>query len=59
MVPRTTVYPAAAVDPTGEEHDQAVDPDPEACRRRHATLQRVQEVLVDIARLLVSCSLMQ
>ena len=38
----------------GQEHDQAVDPDAEAARRRHAVLERPEVVLVDGAGLEVA-----
>src|SRR5262245_58230053 len=37
-----------------KEHDEAVDADPDAARRRHPVLQRVQEALVERLRLLVA-----
>src|SRR5437660_256474 len=38
----------------GEDHDEAVDPDAHAARRRHSVLERADEVLIVRLRLLVA-----
>src|SRR5437899_1073384 len=44
--------------PTGQQHHDAVDPQSDAARRRHAVLQRLQEGLVEGLGLLVAGGLL-